>query len=413
MPNSRAPSLRGHYPASSLPRARPPPLAVGRFPGSTGYTAYPAPPISRRDEEGFSIALTCPGRRAVARTPPEGSRRVSQTATLPAAFPREISARPPEPFLEATLAFTHVTARPLAPILPMVRRWAPELWFPAALSSKLRGGWLLPRWDCLPLNTSAFSETHTSRTTTERAPTCRSTRMRPTAGSLNRRNSAGSSRFAKSVASTIATFGWRPDTAHPFPTLAPEYAARRAPWAPLLRLVGSGSGPNRLAVLPPTRRGVSPSLVLARARASSTQLDEILDRRTGGAGFYFHIDPTTCFMAGGLWMPARPALQRIREAIAAQPTALARLTRAAGFRRRFDGLSEEAKLRRVPQGVPARSPPGGVVEAPVVHGLGFDRAGRGHEPAPGRSPVPGLRGARALVRWLNHALGYQPAKSRW
>src|SRR5205807_4936959 len=39
--------------------------------------------------------------------------------------------------------------------------------------------------------------------------------------------------------------------------------------------------------------------------------------------------PTTCFMAGGIWMPARPTLLRIREAIAAQPTALARLTSAA------------------------------------------------------------------------------------
>ena len=37
------------------------------------------------------------------------------------------------------------------------RRWASELWFPAALPSKLRGVWLLPRWDCLPLNTSAFA----------------------------------------------------------------------------------------------------------------------------------------------------------------------------------------------------------------------------------------------------------------
>ena len=40
------------------------------------------------------------------------------------------------------------------------RRWAPELWFPAALPSKLRGVWLLPRWDCLPLNTSAFLDAH-------------------------------------------------------------------------------------------------------------------------------------------------------------------------------------------------------------------------------------------------------------
>src|SRR4029450_1110937 len=64
----------------------------------------------------------------------------------------------------------------------------------------------------------------------------------------------------------------------------------------------------------------------------------------GGAGFYFHIDATTCFMAGGLWMRAPRALLRIRGAIAARPTALARLTSAPGFQRRFDGLSEEAKL---------------------------------------------------------------------
>src|SRR5262249_47257982 len=45
------------------------------------------------------------------------------------------------------------------------------------------------------------------------------------------------------------------------------------------------------------------------------------DGEGGGAGFYFHIAPTTCFMAGGIWMPAQPVLLRIREAIAAQPTA--------------------------------------------------------------------------------------------
>ena len=34
--------------------------------------AYLAPPVSRRDEEGFSSGSTCPGHRAVAPTPPEG-----------------------------------------------------------------------------------------------------------------------------------------------------------------------------------------------------------------------------------------------------------------------------------------------------------------------------------------------------
>ena len=34
--------------------------------------AYLAPPLSQRDEEGFSSCSTCPGHRAVAPTPPEG-----------------------------------------------------------------------------------------------------------------------------------------------------------------------------------------------------------------------------------------------------------------------------------------------------------------------------------------------------
>ena len=132
----------------------------------------------------------------------------------------------------------------------------------------------------------------------------------------------------------------------------------------------------------------------------------------GGAGFYFHIDATTCFMAGGIWMPAPPALRRIREAIAAQPTALARLTRAEAFRRRFDGVTEEVKLRRVPRGFPpdhpaaewlklqsftARAP----IERSVVTGPRLvDALSRDFAPL-----VP-------LVRWLNRALGYPPARAR-
>jgi len=132
----------------------------------------------------------------------------------------------------------------------------------------------------------------------------------------------------------------------------------------------------------------------------------------GGAGFYFHIDPTRCFMAGGIWMPARPALQRIREAIAGQPTALARLTSAPGFRRRFDGLNEEAKLRRVPRDFPPDHPAAewlklqsftasAPIEQRVVTGPRLvDRLCRDFELL-----VP-------LVRWLNRTMAYQPARTR-
>src|SRR6516225_6622493 len=46
-------------------------LAVSRFPGVAGYTAYAAPPIARWGEEGFSSCSTCPCHRAVPTTPPE------------------------------------------------------------------------------------------------------------------------------------------------------------------------------------------------------------------------------------------------------------------------------------------------------------------------------------------------------
>ena len=47
------------------------PLVFGRLPGVAGYTAYLAPAISRRDEEGFSSCSACPCPRAVAFHPAE------------------------------------------------------------------------------------------------------------------------------------------------------------------------------------------------------------------------------------------------------------------------------------------------------------------------------------------------------
>src|SRR5215469_8975716 len=56
-----------------LPRSYRPirhPLAFDRLPRLAGYTIYLPPPISRRDEEGFSSYSVCPCHRAVAFTPP-------------------------------------------------------------------------------------------------------------------------------------------------------------------------------------------------------------------------------------------------------------------------------------------------------------------------------------------------------
>src|SRR5882724_6604814 len=131
-----------------------------------------------------------------------------------------------------------------------------------------------------------------SRTTTGRVLTSRSTRMRPTAAQLSRRNSARSSRFPKSVASIIAMSDGRPD---------PAQSVRHDRACPRVRLLAAPppkgppslgwrpDGPALLASPPVT---VSPKRSLACRESigpSSTELDEVLakDRQRATADHLF------------------------------------------------------------------------------------------------------------------------------
>jgi uncharacterized protein (TIGR02453 family) len=74
------------------------------------------------------------------------------------------------------------------------------------------------------------------------------------------------------------------------------------------------------------------------------------DAEGAGAGLYFQLADGECFVAGGIWMPARPALEKVREALADDPGALDGIVRAPAFRRRFRSLDQEAMLTRLPRG---------------------------------------------------------------
>ena len=132
----------------------------------------------------------------------------------------------------------------------------------------------------------------------------------------------------------------------------------------------------------------------------------------GGAGFYFHLQPGASFVGGGIWMPPRPALQRIRAAIVADTRGFEKLVRAPALRRRMGALSEESMLVRVPRGFDAAHP-----AAPWLRYQSFT-VGR----PLGDADVTGSRLASTvsadfktiapLVRWLNAALGLEAADSR-
>jgi uncharacterized protein (TIGR02453 family) len=80
------------------------------------------------------------------------------------------------------------------------------------------------------------------------------------------------------------------------------------------------------------------------------------DAAHGGAGFYFHVEPGSCLVAGGIWMPPRHTLSRIRDALAERHDEFDAIVRAPAFRRRFGAPGTSSVLRRMPRGYAAEHP---------------------------------------------------------
>ena len=129
----------------------------------------------------------------------------------------------------------------------------------------------------------------------------------------------------------------------------------------------------------------------------------------GGAGFYFHLQPGASLVGGGCWMPPRPALQKFRASIAADPRGFEHAALAPRLRRRFGRLSEESMLKRVPRGFDADHP-----AATWLRHQSFT-VGRELTDAEAKSPrltttlATDFQAMLPLVRWLNTTLGLKPA----
>ena len=132
----------------------------------------------------------------------------------------------------------------------------------------------------------------------------------------------------------------------------------------------------------------------------------------GGAGFYFHLEPGGSMAGGGCWMPPRPALQRFRVAIAADPRTFERIATGPGVRRRFGGLDEDSMLKRAPRGY--------CDDDPGARWLRFQSFTLGRRLTDAQVTSGRLTSTLEsdftamlpLVRWLNGTLGLEPLRRR-
>jgi len=132
----------------------------------------------------------------------------------------------------------------------------------------------------------------------------------------------------------------------------------------------------------------------------------------GGAGFYIQVKPGESFCGGGIWMPPRPALQKIRESLVDDLEGFEAIVKDKSFRRRFGALDEEGRLTRVPRGYAPDHPAAEWLRYPSFT-VGTELGDA--EVTSGRLPATLARHYAALtpfVRWLNSALGLPPASSR-
>ena len=129
----------------------------------------------------------------------------------------------------------------------------------------------------------------------------------------------------------------------------------------------------------------------------------------GSAGFYFHLEPGRSMVGGGLWMPPRPQLNKLRDAIAEDPAGFDRI--AKGLAKRYDGLDDEAVLKRMPRGF--------AEDHRAAKWLRYQSFTSGRmlsdaEVTDSRLPAllaKDFQGLLPLVRWLNSALGLPPSVS--
>lgn len=80
-------------------------------------------------------------------------------------------------------------------------------------------------------------------------------------------------------------------------------------------------------------------------------------KKAHSAGYYLHIDPNECFLAGGIWMPETDDLKKIRTEIDYNFEEFSNILATESFKTIFpNGLDREASTVRPPKGYDEANP---------------------------------------------------------
>ena len=75
-------------------------------------------------------------------------------------------------------------------------------------------------------------------------------------------------------------------------------------------------------------------------------------RNAGFAGYYIHIEPENCFLAGGIYMPPPDRLKALRTEIFENTNDFKKIINDKNFKKHFKEITGEDQLKNAPKGFP-------------------------------------------------------------
>jgi uncharacterized protein (TIGR02453 family) len=132
----------------------------------------------------------------------------------------------------------------------------------------------------------------------------------------------------------------------------------------------------------------------------------------GGAGFYFHLEPGGSLCGGGIWMPPRSAVHKIRQALTDDLDGFEAIVTGRTFRRHFGALDTDGMLTRLPRGFAADHPAAAWLRYQSYTASTALSPEEITSAALPKTLATHFKAMTPFVRWLNGALGLSLATRR-
>lgn len=75
-------------------------------------------------------------------------------------------------------------------------------------------------------------------------------------------------------------------------------------------------------------------------------------RNSGSAGYYIHLEPDNCLLAGGVYMPPSDRLKALRKEIYENTRAFKKIIHNKDFKKHFNKITSDKMLKTAPKGFP-------------------------------------------------------------